>query len=342
MRKFTVCVTTVFILLFLLVIICPVAHAQQKVVKINYSTFWATTHRFFQLDEEWCKEIEKRTNGTVKITPFAGGTLTPFPQTYDSVVKGIADMGESVLAYTKGRFPLMEVTDLPIGHKSGYASTKLMNELFAKYKPKEFNDVKVMYFHTHPPAVLHSKRPVNNLEDVKGMKIRSTGVSAKIVKELGGTPVAMPISEVYDALSKGIIDGNLQTWEAMHGHRLGEILHYTTECNKAAISTGFFIVMNKNKWNSLTPEQQKIIEQVNQEFIEKQGKLWDEQEKMAKDWTINVLKKGHKVIVLPPEEQNRWAEKVKVSLDEYVADANKLGLPGEEVLKFSIGYLARN
>jgi TRAP-type C4-dicarboxylate transport system substrate-binding protein len=342
MRK----IVGVFLVVFFVVLVAgfdrPAVFAQEKVVNLNYSDFWPATHKFRQVQEEWVKEIEKRTKGTVKITIFAGGTLTPMAQTYDSVTKGIADIGQSVLSYTKGRFPLMEVTDLPLGHKSGYASTKLMNELYAKFKPKEFDDVKVMYFHTHPPGVLHTKKPVNKLEDLKGMKIRSTGVSAKVVKALGGAPVAMPISEVYDALSKGIIDGNLQTWEAMHGHKLGELVHNTTECTKAAITTGFFIVMNKNKWNSLSPNQQKVIEEVNQEFVEKQGKLWDEQEKFCKDWTINTLKKGHKVIVLPEAEQNRWAERVKPTLDEYVVDAKKAGVPGQEAMKFSMEYLAKH
>ena len=337
MKKLITISSTFFFIFLLLGFSCNVSHAQQKIVKLNYSNFWAATHRFTQLQEEWIKEIEKGTNGAVKITLFHGGTLTPFAQTYDSVVKGIADIGCSVVGYTKGRFPLMEVIDLPVGHKSGYVTTKCMNELYYKFKPKEFDDVKVMYFHAHPPGVIQTKRPVYKLDDLKGMKIRSSGVTAKIVKTLGGTPVSMPISEVYDALSKGIIDGNMQTWEAMQGSRLADLLHNTTECNKAAQSTGFFIVMNKKKWNSLTPEQQTIIEQINVKFIEKQGKQWDEADKAAKDWT---LKKGnHKVIVLPPEEQDLWAQKVKVTLVDYVNDTKKLGIPGDEALRFVQDYL---
>jgi TRAP-type C4-dicarboxylate transport system substrate-binding protein len=87
------------------------------------------------LSTEWAKEIEKRTNGKVQITMFYGGTLTPGDKCYDGVVKGISDIGFSVLAYTRGKFPLTEVADLPLGIKSGLVATKLINEYYNKFKP---------------------------------------------------------------------------------------------------------------------------------------------------------------------------------------------------------------
>jgi len=121
------------------------------------------------------KEIEKRTAGKVQITVFPGGTLTPADKCYDGVVKGLSDIGFSVLAYTRGKFPLTEVVDLPLGSKTGLASTKLINEYYKKFKPKELDEVKVMYLHGHGPGILHTKAAVNKLEDMKGKKIRCTG-----------------------------------------------------------------------------------------------------------------------------------------------------------------------
>ena len=105
----------------------------QAAVELTYSTFFPATHAQAILAAEWGKEIEKRTNGAVKVTLFPGGTLTPAPQCYDGVVKGISDIGMSVLSYTAGRFPLMEVIDMPLGYKSGAQATRLVNAYYQKF-----------------------------------------------------------------------------------------------------------------------------------------------------------------------------------------------------------------
>ena len=167
------------------------------------------------LADQWCKEVEKRTNGRVRISYFPGGTLTPAAQTYDNVVKGIADIGFSVFAYTRGKFPLTEVIDLPIGVQSGAVATSMINEYYGRFKPKELDEVKVLYLHAHGPGIIHTKRPVNKLEDLKGMKIRATGLAAKIaaasVQRLWGPPCRKPTT----ALRTGIVDGAMAPFEAL-------------------------------------------------------------------------------------------------------------------------------
>ena len=300
-------------------------------VKLNYSVFFPAPHKNAVLATEWAKEIEKRTAGRVQITVFPGGTLTPADKCYDGVVKGISDIGFSVLAYTRGKFPLTEVSDLPLGIKSGLVASKAINEYYKKFKPKELDEVKVMYLHGHGPGILHTKKGVAKLEDLKGMKIRCTGMAAKIVTALGGVPVAMPMGETYDALSRGVVDGSMAPYEALQGWKWGEVVRFTTENFGSSYSTGMFVVMNKDKWNSLPPDIQKIIEQVNEEYIEKQGKLWDEIDKAGKDATIKL---GNKIVPLSQDEDWKWQKAVKPLLDEYKKNMKDKGLPGEEVLSF--------
>ncbi|MGQ9647631.1 MAG: TRAP transporter substrate-binding protein [Thermodesulfobacteriota bacterium] len=300
-------------------------------IKLSYSVFFPPTHKNAILATEWAKEIEKRTGGKVQITVFPGGTLTPADKCYDGVVKGISDIGFSVLAYTRGKFPLTEVSDLPVGLKTGLVASKVINEYYKKFKPKEFDEVKIMYLHGHGPGILHTKKEVKKLEDLKGMKIRCTGMAAKIVGALGATPVAMPMGETYDAISRGVVDGSMAPQEALQGWKWGEVVKYTIENFGSSYSTGFFVVMNKDKWNALPPDVQKIIEQVNEEYIEKQGKLWDEIDKEGRDYTIA---RGNKIISLSPDEDRRWEKAVKPLLDEYKKNMKDKGLPGEEVLSF--------
>ena len=181
--------------------------AQEKVVKLRYSNFFPPVHPISKLAEEWIKEVEKRTEGRVKISYFPGNTLTPPPQAYDAVVKGIADMAQNLLAYSPGRLPLSEVLQQPLGYASGYQATKMANEYYKKFKPKEFDDVKVMYLHGIAPGTIHTRKEIKSIFDVKGLRIKANAENADIVKALGGAPVTCllrkPTMHSRRALPKG-------------------------------------------------------------------------------------------------------------------------------------------
>jgi TRAP-type C4-dicarboxylate transport system substrate-binding protein len=310
-----------------------------QVIGLKFSNFFPAPHMMSQLADQWCKEVEKRTNGKVKVSYYPGATLTPANQTYDSVMKGIADIGMADFSYTRGRFPLMEVIYLPLGYKSAAVATGMVNGLYAKFHPKELDDVKLLYIHAHGPGILHTKKPVEKLEDLKGMKIRSTGFTAKIVQTLGSAPVGMPMTESYDALSKGVADGIVCPYEAMKGWKLGEVVKYHTEDYGTSYTSGFFVAMNKQKWNSLPPDVQKVFDEVSKEWIGKTGKAWDDIDKEGKQV---VMARGNKIIVLSAQEQARWVQVLKPLFDEYVKVAKEKNVPGAEALKFCQDYLTAN
>jgi len=237
----------------------------------------------------------------------------------------------SVFSYTMGKFPLLEVLDLPLGSRTGYAATRLVNDFYKQFKPKELDEVKVMYLMAHGPAFIHTRKPVNTLEDLKGMKIRGTGTTTKIVANLGATPVAMPMPDTYDALNRGVVDGVVCPFEALDGWKLGEVIKSTTQDYGASYNLAFFVVMNKDKWNALPPDVQKIIEQINEEWIEKHGRNWDAIDKPGMDLS---LKLGNKIISLSAEENAKWAKAVQPLFDEYVKEKTAKGLPAEEAVKF--------
>lgn len=315
------------------------AFAQAKPVELNYSIFFPAPHKATIHTIEWAKEIEKRTQGMVKITVFPGGTLTPPDKSYDGIVKRISDAGLVVLAYTRGKFPLSEVVELPLGLKSATIATRLFNEFYRKFHPAELDGVKVLYFYAHGPGTLHTTKPVNSLQDLKGMKIRCTGLSAKAVTALGGTPVAMPTSEAYDALSRGVVDGTFNPFEALSAQKLGEVTKYSTKCASAAYTTGMLVAMNKSRWNALPPDIQKLIEEMNEEWIQKAAATWEELDRSGVEF---ANKSGNQIITLSKEEDERWAKAVRPILDEYVNNMKAKGLPGEEALKFCLDYLKEN
>ncbi len=117
--------------------IAGVSKVEADPVKLTYSNFFPPGHIQSKLAEAWCKEVEKRTNGQVVVEYFPGQTLTKARQVYDGVVEGISDIGFSVLAYTRGRFPVIAAVDLPLGYTSGTVATKVVNAVYEKFKPKE-------------------------------------------------------------------------------------------------------------------------------------------------------------------------------------------------------------
>jgi TRAP-type C4-dicarboxylate transport system substrate-binding protein len=322
-RLFNVALTALAV--FLSVILTAPAGA--KTIKLNYSIFFPASHVQCQAGMDWAKAINEKSGGMIDITVFPGGTLTPAPQTYDSVVKGIADIGMSCFAYTRGRFPVMEAADLPLGYPNGMTASRVVNEFYTATHPEELNDVKVLYLHAHGPGLLHTVKPVTTLDELKGMKIRSTGLSAKIVDALGGVPVAMSQGDTYESLKKGVVEGTFGPMEVLKGWRQGEVIKSTTECTSIGYTTTMYVVMNLEKWNSLPPEMQKIFEDTSREWIDKHGRAWDEADAAGREYTLSL---GNSIVQLSDEQTALWNSKVETVIDDYIAAANANNLPGKE------------
>lgn len=335
MKKFFAMMSVMVFGVFLVVFMSSLSQAEDKAIGFRYSSFFPPANKISVLSDQWCKEVEKRTNGRVKVDYYPGGTLTKAAQTYDSVKIGVADIGLSFTSYTPGRFPLTEVLDLPVGYKSSYVGTQMSNAYFQKFNPKEFNDVKLMYFVTVPPHRIFAKMAIRNLEELKGLKIRATGSTAEIAKALGASPVAMPMSEAYDALAKGVAEGVICPLEPMKGFRLAGVVSHCVLVDSAWANT-FFVVMNKRKWNALPQDIKEIIEGINKEWMGKTGKTFGELDQEGKDV---FLQKGGKIINLSTEEQARWTERLRPVLTAYAEKMKKKGLPGQDALNFCIDYL---
>ena len=331
MKKNMLFLVVFLTLTFLAAFLMPAGTSDVKAdtANLTYSIFFPATHGQCKAGVSWAKEIEKRTNGKVKITVFPGGTLTKANQCYDGVVNGISDIGMSCFAYTRGRFPVMEVVDLPFGYPNGQVATHVVNEFSKKIRPKELDDVKVLYIHAHGPGLLHTKKPVRKLEDLKGMKIRSTGLSAKVVKALGGVPVAMPQGATYESLQKGVVEGTFGPMEVLKGWRQGEVIKDTTECNGVGYTTAMFVVMNLKKWNSLPKVIQKIMDEVSNEWVDVHGKIWDMNDSEGRKYTLSL---GNKIIPLSKEENIRWKKAVSPMIDNYIKSAEEKGLPGQKAV----------
>lgn len=305
------------------------SETSKPVLKLSYSVFFPPTHIQCQTAVAWADEIKKRTAGQVEITIYPAGTLTQAPQCYEGVVSGISDIGMSCFAYTRGRFPLLEGIDMPLGYPNGIIATRISTQIAEEFKPKELSDVHLLYIHAHGPGILASKKPVRSLNDIQGLKIRATGLSSKIVLSLGGIPVAMSQPETYEALQKGVVEATFCPVETLKGWKQGEVISSITDTSIIGYTTSMFVVMNKAKWDKLTPELQNIFDEVSAEWVIKHGQAWND----ADEEGLAFIKElNHEIIKLDMDQQQLLKEKVKPILDEYVTKTMDVGLEGDKFL----------
>jgi len=307
--------------------------SEKKVqVELKLAHFWPATHPAeTELVQPWAQEIDKATNGQVKITSYPGETLLKAPDIYGGVRDGIADIGISCFSYTRGNFPVSEVFELPgITYNNSKVASKVAWEGIKQLNPKEVQDTHLLMVITTGPGDLFTKDPVRKLEDLKGMEIRATGLSAATLKALGATPVAMPQSEAYESLSKGVVKGNLGPIEVLQGWKQAEVTKYITK-TPFLYNTLFFVTMNNDKWNSLTPEVQKAIETTTAKYFDQVGAgLWDKQDAAAMNGAIK--ENGMEIITLPPAETDKWVKLVNPVQQDFVTRMNDQGLKGQEIL----------
>lgn len=310
----------------------PGEQGGREAVELKLAHFFPATHPVeTDVVKPWAAAVAEATGGQVKITSYPGQTLLEADDIYDGVVNGIADIGLSCFSYTRGRFPVLEAFELPgITYRNSTVASRVAWEGIKKLQPQEVQDTKLLMVFATGPGDLFSKVPVRNLDDLQRLAVRATGLSAKTLEALGATPVAMPQSEGYEALSKGVVKGNLAPAEVLKGWKHAEVTDYLTR-TPFLYNTLFFITMNLEKWNSLSPEVQQAIEEVSAEYFEKAAMcLWDNQNEAALEWAVE--EHGLEVITLPEEEAQKWIELVEPIQDEFVAKMKEQGLPGEEIL----------
>jgi TRAP-type C4-dicarboxylate transport system substrate-binding protein len=323
MRK---CVLSVLLVAFVLGVagLAPV-HAQgQTPIKLKFSNFQPLTFSAAPVMAAYCEEIKKRTNGRVQITHYVGGTLTTAPKVYDGIVNQVSDIGHSHIGYTRGRFPVTEILDLPVGYTSGFVTTHVKHDFYKKFRPKEWNDVHVLYFWAVGPQILATtKKPVRKFEDMKGMKIRGLGRPADTIKALGAVPVALEMGDAYDAAQRGMLDGIFESMETWKGFRIGDVVKYGHLTQKAVggIFT-FYVAMNKEKWDALPNDIKKVFDEVSEEWVDKHAVKTLEADQEGMDY---FKKRGGQIVTLPEEELAKMKKAVEPVIQNYMKDMESKG-----------------
>lgn len=320
----------------------PILAQQVKpIIELKYSHWEAVKSAHGEVAASWAEEVLKATAGRVKITIYPGGALGKAPEHYDMAVTGVADITFGAHSYTPGRFPLFEVMELPFLTTSSRNGSLMAWDLYTKFPEiqKEHAGVKPLWLNTTGPfRIATAKKPVRTLEDVKGLKLRAAGPLQKdLIGLLGAIPVMIPMPELYESISKGIVDGAILGLSVMDNFRLYNVVKYITLGDFSNIT--LFIAMNPDSWKRIPAKDQKIIEGLSgKQMAEKAGINYDKYDQLATELS---KKAGVEFLTLPAGEMARWKKTLEPLVSSWIAGAERKGLPGKKVYEEAVKQTGR-
>ena len=314
----------------------PAAAGEKVVLKVAH--FWpAGAMSQKKVLEPWCAKIAKESNDQMTCQFYPAMQLggTP-PQLIDQVTDGVADIVWTLPGYTAGRFPSMEVMEMPFLIKDAEHASRVAWQMYEEYGQKDFAAVKPLAFNVHDRGQLHNNvRPITKLEDFKGLKMRApTRLTNKMLETLGATPVSLPLPGLAEAISKGVVDGYALPWEVVPTMKLHEMTKYHSEINApdpVLYASLFSLVMNKQKYDSLPDNLKKVIDDNSGvELSASIGKAWDESVTEAKKPAVDH---GNQVNVITGAELARIQEAAKKVESDWVAEVTAKGYDGAAMIK---------
>ncbi len=311
--------------------LCSTAASAQTVLTL---TSWEPPNHPYVTHalKPWAEMVDKATEGRVKINILAKPVAAP-GATFDAVRNGLADIGYSVHGYSPGRFVLTRAVELPFMGSNAEAMSVAYWRIHEKYlaKSDEHAGVKLLGVFVHGPGAIHASRPVNTVADLKGMKLRvGGGTVADVATKLGAVGLLKPAPEAYMLLQNGVADGVMFPMEAIKSFNLTKLVPNTTQVPGGLFNTSWFFVMNEQKFQSLSKQDQDALLSVSGEALAKlHGQSWD----WADEQGIAAAKEAGNKVVVAGDAFVKEVRELTASVEaDWVAAAKAKGIDGAAVL----------
>ena len=248
---------------------------------------------------------------------------------------GVVDVVWTLPGNTAGRFPRVEVFELPFIMNNAEATSKAYWEYVQTFAADEFKDTHLLALQVHGPGVIHTTdKPDKSVDDLKGVKMRApTRQVTKLMGSLGATPVGMPLPGIPDALSKGTIQGCVIPWEVVPSVKVHELTKFSAEFDPAGgalYTTTFVMAMNKAKYNSLPPDLKKVIDA--NSGLETSGWLGKTQQAGDVAGRKAASDRGNTIFTISAEEAQNFRRKSRAIEVEWIADMNGKGFEGRKLV----------
>ncbi len=319
----------------------------QQSVTLKFHTFMAPlSNVWLTMHKPWMDKVEKESGGRIKFEAYPAMQLGGTPvQLYDQARDGVVDVIWTLPGNTAGRFPRIEVFELPFMMNNAEATSKAYWEYFQTQCPDEFKETQVLALQVHGPGMFHTaNKQIKSAADLKGMKMRgATRQITKMLTSVGATPVGLPLPQIPDALSKGTIEGCAIPWEVVPSVKVHELTKFHSEfpANMPALyTTTFVMAMNKAKYEGLAPDLKKIID--NNSGLATSGWLGKTQQGNDVAGRKTAVDRNNSIYQFTAEQTQEFIKLSSHVDDEWVADMNKRGFNGAKLLQSAKDLIAKH
>ncbi|WP_043359068.1 TRAP transporter substrate-binding protein [Belnapia sp. F-4-1] len=319
------------------------ARAQEVTLRLHhFLPAVSNVHRFFIMP--WVQKVQAESGGRIRIQVFPAMQLGGAPpQLYDQARDGVADIVWTLPGNTPGRFPRIEVFELPfVAHRRAAVNVQAVQALYEREMRQEFAETQIITAWGHDAGVIHTRREVRRMEDLGGLKLRfPTRQTGEALRALGAAPVGMPVPQIPEALSQGVIDGAVVPWEVVPSIRLHEMAKFHTEITGSPtlyIAT-FVLAMNKAKYEGLPADLRAVIDaNSGMAAARMAARPWDEEGPKVEEM---VRKRGNTIVELSEEERNRWQRQTAPVIDAWVAAMKERTIDGGKLLEEARALVAQ-
>ena len=297
-----------------------------------------------KLLKPWAEQVEAASDGRISIRIYPSMQLggTP-PQLFDQVRDGVADIVWTLPGYTPGRFPRLETFELPfLAAPTAVVNAQAVQEFTATELGNELDEVHLICAWAHDQGVIHSRKQVTDLASLQGMKLRFPNrLTGESLTALGASPIGMPVPQVPESLSSGVIDGVVVPWEVVPALKIQELVSHHTQFPGAPtfyVAT-MIVAMNKARYESMPADLRAVIDQhTGMETAILAGKAFDEGSVRGKQ---AAEKRGNEIITLSDAEAALWREKTRPVVDNWLKAKQEQGVDGAALLAKAEALIAK-
>jgi TRAP-type C4-dicarboxylate transport system substrate-binding protein len=319
----------------------------QQSVTLKFHTFMAPlSNVWLTMHKPWMEKVEKDSGGRIKFEGYPAMQLGGTPvQLYDQARDGVVDIVWTLPGNNAGRFPRIEVFELPFMMNNAEATSKAFWEYFQTQAADEFRETQVLALHVHGPGLFHSAtKPIRSVADLKGMKVRGpTRLVTKMLGSVGATPVGMPLPQIPDALSKGTIDACVIPWEVVPSVKVHELTKFHSEFDNtggALYTTTFVMAMNKARYDGLAPDLKKVIDA--NSGLATSASLGKTQQGNDPNGRKAAVDRGNQIYQFTATQREEFIKLSAAIDDEWAADMDKRGFKGKALLESAKSLIAKH
>jgi TRAP-type transport system periplasmic protein len=311
---------------------CSFAAPLQAQTTLTYSSWVPPTHHLTIWQANWAAEVEKATGGRVKFQSLPKHPAAA-PGTFDAVRDDLVDLSYVTASYTPARHILPLMAELPGMADTAEVNSVAYSRIHWKHFQKvgEYKGVKLLAVWTHGPGQMFTKKAINGINDVKGLKIRTGGgVAEAVANAIGASAFVKPAPESYELLNSGVADGVFFPFESIASFKLDTVIAQATVFPGGMYSSSFGFFMNEDKWNKLSKQDQAIIEKYSYEYAARSnGRSWDAADQKG----IEALKKANaKIVRADPGFAAEVHKRSEPIIEDWIKKANAKGVNAKAVL----------